>query len=150
MSDATGYGQPQLVTEGPFQGWCTWLYGDEPFETLTGPFHLRDEPDGTTRCGVLPEARHTNATGVLHGGFLMTFADFAMFAIARKELPGFAVTVSAHSDFVGAGRAGELLEATGEVVRATRSLVFVRGMMSQGATTVMTFSGVLKRRGATV
>lgn len=136
---------PRQVLDGPMAGWSTWLYGDDPFETLAGPFYLRDEPDGSTRCAVMAEARHANAGGALHGGFLMTFADYALFAIARHKLHGPAVTVSCHCDFLNAAVPGQLLEASGEVVRAARSLVFVRGLAVQGGTAVLAFSGIVKR-----
>lgn len=139
------FAQPEPVVEGPMAGWSTWLYGDDPFETLAGPFYLRDDPDGATRCAVMPEARHANAGGALHGGFLMTFVDYALFAIARGDLQGVGVTVSCHTDFLAAARPGERLEATGQVVRAARSLLFVRGLVVQGSTTVASFSGIVKR-----
>jgi acyl-coenzyme A thioesterase PaaI-like protein len=40
---------------------------------------------------------------------------------------------------------GDLVEATGEVVRAGGSLIFLRGLISTGGRPVMTFSGVVKR-----
>lgn len=129
-------------------GWSTWLAGDEPFESLVGPFYLREEPDGTTRCAVLTEPRHLNAGGALHGGFLMTFADFALFALARQHLDGYGVTVSCHCDFLAPGRSGELLEATGHVVHPARSLLFVRGTIRQGPKAILSFSGIVKRVGA--
>ena len=49
------------------------------------------------------------------------------------------------SDFVDAARIGERLEATGEVIRGGRSLVFIRGLVSAQGRPVMSFSGVLKK-----
>ena len=49
-----------------------------------------------------------NGSGFVHGA-LMTFADYTIFAIAREALAGHgSVTVSTNSDFVDAGRAGQL------------------------------------------
>ena len=57
------------------------------------------------------------------------------------------VTVSFNSDFVAAGQAGKLIEATGEVVKNTKSLIFVRGEVTCEGETLMPFSGVIKRIG---
>jgi len=147
MSDALEIPDPVPVTEGPFAGWSTWMWGAEPYESMVGPFYLREEQDGTTRCAIMPEARHTNSAGAMHGGFLATLADFALFAIARKELKGPGVTVSLQTDFVAPGWPGELLEVTGDVVHSTRTLIFVRGVISQKGTPVAAFHGLLKRLG---
>ena len=40
---------------------------------------------------------------------------------------------------------GELIEATGEVTRAGKSLIFVRGILKSGERPLFTFSGTIKR-----
>ena len=40
---------------------------------------------------------------------------------------------------------GELIEATGEVTRAGKSLIFVRGILKSGDRPLFTFSGTIKR-----
>ncbi|MFN7674210.1 MAG: PaaI family thioesterase, partial [bacterium] len=72
--------KPQLVTEGAFANWSTWGNGSDPFETLTGPFYMKPLPEGGYICAFMPEERHCNGMGNIHGGCLMTFADFALFA----------------------------------------------------------------------
>lgn len=126
-------------------GYSTW--GDvDPYEDLIGPFFLKDNGDGTFRSAfVAEEKRHCNAGGMLHGGLLMSFADFALFAIAKEKLEGAGVTVAFNSEFVAAGQAGQLVEATGEITRATRSLIFVRGQIFSGDQTIMSFSGIIKK-----
>jgi acyl-coenzyme A thioesterase 13 len=149
MSEQVSYGAPKLIEDGPWAGWNTWGLGIDPFETLTGPYYLRFEPDGSILSGTMPEPHHANGGGNLHGGFLMTFADFALFAIAYSELQGSsAVTVGFNADFVAGARVGVRLDCTGEVVRATRSLLFVRGLMHQEGKVVFSFNGTLKRLGA--
>ena len=82
----------------------------------------------------------------MHGGSLMTFADMALFAIARDELTGMrGVTVSLDNQFLDAGWEGELIEASGEVSRAGASLVFARGQVTSGDRLLLTFSGVIKK-----
>jgi uncharacterized protein (TIGR00369 family) len=145
MNDSTDSVGVRVVRDGEFRGWSTWLLGEDPLETSVGPFYFRDEADGATRCAVLPQKRHCNAAGVIHGGFLMTFADFALFAIARRKLHGHAVTVSLHSDFLAAAFPDSRIEASGQIVRTTRTLVFVRGLMEQGGKTIFMFSGIIKK-----
>jgi uncharacterized protein (TIGR00369 family) len=133
------------ITEGEWAGWSAWRPAFDPFEALTGPFYFRIEADGSVRCAMRAQAQHMNAGGAVHGGLLLTFADYALFAIAQDALAGPAVTVSLNGDFMGPATLGDLLEATGEVVRAGGSLVFVRGLISTGGAPVMTFSGVIKK-----
>jgi acyl-coenzyme A thioesterase PaaI-like protein len=82
----------------------------------------------------------------MHGGCMMTFADFALFSLATRELQGtHAVTVSLGGEFIGPAHVGDLVECTGEVVKAGKSMVFVRGLIFTGDNPMMTFSGVIKK-----
>lgn len=148
MSEEKGTGAssgPVAVTEGPFAGWLTWSSGADPYETLIGPFCFRRD-EGHVRCGFLPDRKNCNGGGFVHGGALMSFADFSLFAIAHRELEGVhAVTVTCNSEFLSAGEPGVLLEATGDVLRETRSLLFVRGLITQSSRPVLAFSGTLKK-----
>jgi uncharacterized protein (TIGR00369 family) len=133
------------VTEGPWAGWRTYGARD-PFEDLAGPFYRRTETDGAVRCAFRAERRHLNVAGLVHGGCLMTFADFALFEFALAHLERAPVVTAAfNSELVGPAREGDLVEAAGEVVKGGRSLVFVRGLARVGAVPVMSFSGVLKK-----
>lgn len=136
------------VTEGEWKGWLKWMPGD-PFEDHVGPFYARRDPEGDgvgMVCAFRPKAHNCNGGGMIHGGTLMTFADYALFMIAGQSgemVHG--VTVTMNSEFVGPARPGEMLTARGEVVRAGKSLVFVRGLISGEAGAVLAFSGTIKR-----
>ena len=140
------YGQPELVAEGPFAGWLTWGQGADPYETRIGPFCFKME-ENRARCAFEPQRHHLNAGGVLHGGALMSFADFALFSIAHNALSGSvkAVTLTCNCEFVSAGDLNGWIEAGGEVLRETRALVFVRGLITQRDRTLLAFSGALKK-----
>ena len=59
-----------------------------------------------------------------------------------------AVTATFNGEFVGSAAVGDLVECTGEVVKAGRSMVFVRGLIvnaSRGGDPMMSFSAVLKK-----
>jgi uncharacterized protein (TIGR00369 family) len=137
----------QAVTEGEWAGW-NWYPGGDPFEDHAGPFYWRLDSDGTARCAFRAEKKHLNGGGFLHGGLVMTFADYSLFVIAREALAGVgSVTATLNGEFVGTAREGDLVECTGEVVKAGRSMVFVRGLITCQGEPVMSFSGVLKKRG---
>ncbi|MHB0773002.1 PaaI family thioesterase [Bradyrhizobium sp. 1.29L] len=131
------------ATEGEFKGWYTWML--DRFATYSGPFWHRVEPDVPVQCAFRVEQQHLNGAGYVHGGCLMTFADYCLFAIASPVLDCDAVTISITGDFVDAARDGELIEGTGEVTRAGSSLIFVRGQLKSGERLLFTFSGTLKR-----
>ena len=135
-----------LVTEGPFAGWLSWGGASDPYESLTGPYFFKIE-DGRMRCAFQPRRDHLNMSGAVHGGALMTFADFALFAIAHNALRGGvkAVTLTCNSEFISAGDLGGLIEAEGEVLRDGKSLIFIRGLVTQRARPVLAFSGALKK-----
>lgn len=133
------------VTEGEFAG---WQYYDMKgtFDQTVGPFYFRLDPDGRMRCAFRAEARHMNAGNRMHGGCLMTFADIALFQSAYQEMEGTnGVTVQLDSTMIDGAYEGELIEATGEVVRAGGSLIFVRGKITAADRTLMTYSGIIRR-----
>ena len=130
---------------GRLTGYHAWADGTDPFEDHAGPYFKKDLDDGTVTCAFEALPHHCNGGGFLHGGALMTFADYALFAIAGGVLDGPGVTVSFNSEFISAVGAGNLIEATGEIVRNTRSMVFVRGQIFSSDETLLNFSGVIKR-----
>jgi uncharacterized protein (TIGR00369 family) len=137
-------GGTKAITEGEWAGWRNW--GADAFEDMTGPFVYRVEDGGKVRCAFRAGKQHMNGGGFMHGGCLMTFADYAMFCIATGELAGGgAVTLSFASEFIATAKAGDLIEATGEIVKAGKSVIFVRGEIFTGARMLLTFSGVIKR-----
>ncbi|ABD87152.1 PaaI family thioesterase [Rhodopseudomonas palustris] len=138
-------GRPDLTiaTDGEFAGWRTWTR--DTFESNNGPFWHRFEDDGKVRCAFRVEPKHLNGLRGVHGGCFMTFADYALFAIAAHELQGPAVTVAFGCEFLDAAYEGELVEATGEVTRAGKSLIFVRGIIRSAGRPLFTFSGTIKR-----
>jgi uncharacterized protein (TIGR00369 family) len=136
---------PIILVDGPFAGWTSWSRGGDAFETLIGPFCFRLD-DARVRCAFQPRAEHLNTGGAVHGGALMSFADFSLFAIAHNALRGQpAVTISCNCEFLSAGGVENWIEAGGEVLRETGSLVFARGIVTQGQRPLLAFSGTLKK-----
>ena len=109
-----------------------------------GPLWTRREAAGWGYALVVDE-RHLNPAGIVHGGMLVTLVDHAIATVAwesagRKPC----VTVTLDTQFIGAVRPGDFVEARAEVTGRTSSMVFARGVVSVGTTTVLTASSVLK------
>jgi acyl-coenzyme A thioesterase PaaI-like protein len=133
---------------GRLAGYQSWD-GTDPFEDHAGPFFFKRTDTGEVRCAFEATPTHCNGGGFLHGGLLMTFADFSLFAIGREAIDGHAVTISFNAEFVAAGHAGDIVEARGDVVQKTGSMVFLRGQVfttSDGSERILlNFSGIVKR-----
>lgn len=139
-----GYGNAVRSEEGEFAGWYHWNH--DPYETRSGPFFMRREADGSYLSAFRAENRHMNGGGFMHGGCLLTFADFALFAIASDELGGgHAVTMNLSGDFLGAVSPGALVEARGEVTRGGGKTIFVRGLITGDGEPALSFTGIIRR-----
>ena len=143
--DAQAPWTSEIISDGEWAGWKIW--GSDPFELLSGPFYARRDTDGQMVCAFRAERKHMNGGGFMHGGCLMTFADYALFCIAEEALAGGggSVTASLSGEFLDAAEEGEMIEARGEVTRGGKSLVFIRGMISTGDRPLLTFSGIVKK-----
>ena len=135
--------KPVLQTEGEFEGWYYWP--TEYFEFATaGPFYYKkigDEYVSRFRAA----RKHLNGGRTVHGGCLMTFADFALFSIAHDAIDYYAVTVAFNSEFLSAARESQLMEARGEVLKAGGSMIFVRGLITADGEPTLNFSGTIKK-----
>jgi acyl-coenzyme A thioesterase PaaI-like protein len=86
---------------------------------------------------------HANPQGALHGGVLMTFADHCLGLyvwVAANRAPN--VTIQLNTHFLASVTPGEFVELRGEVTRATRGLVFVRGILAVGDRDVGAVDGI--------
>ena len=137
------------ITEGEWAGWSTWQ--SDAFEQRAGPFYERINENGEMVSAFRAEPRHMNGGGFLHGGMLMSFADYALFVIAADVMAEgqHSVTVSCQTEFLkGASPLGQPVFADGEVTRNTRSLIFVRGRIyTENDGVLASFGGILKRVG---
>jgi len=114
------------------------------FDTLAGPFYFPLGDSGNT-CGFLADARHANTRDLVHGGMVTTAFDFGLGVTSRNatgQRPGATIQLNIH--FISAVKLGEFAIVRYEIMRTTRSLVFLRGVMSVGDRTVATADGVWK------
>jgi acyl-coenzyme A thioesterase PaaI-like protein len=103
------------------------------------------DDQGRIQCAFRIEAKHLNGASNVHGGAFMSFADYCLFAIATPVLQGPGVTVSFACEFLDAAREGELIEGSGEIMRAGGSMIFLRGVLKSADRPLFTFSGTIKR-----
>jgi acyl-coenzyme A thioesterase PaaI-like protein len=122
-------------------------YRDDGFIGLIGPFWMRQVGDSYL-FAFMAEPKHHNRRGVVQGGMLMTFADRSMGMTcwyANERQPQATVQLDMH--FIDAVQIGEFVEAKCEVVRRTRSLIFMSADLVVGARIVATAKGVWKTLG---
>ena len=93
--------------------------------------------------GLLTATDHANPAGALHGGILVTFADHTLGCYVEAAANGAPnVTIQLNTHFLAATDPGSFLQLSGEVTRATGSMVFVRGIISVGERDVAAVDGI--------
>ncbi len=130
------------MTSGVPDGWV--LRPTKAFGTHVGPFYCPPGGDAAG-CGFLADERHGNKRGVVHGGMLTTAFDVALGNAswdAASQRP--CATVQLNVQFLGAVKLGEFASVRVEIMRTTRSLIFLRGVMSVEGRTVAVADGVWK------
>ena len=123
-------------------GWS--VYSDAALTDLIGPLWQRTE-GGINRLGFVAREHHTNRRGVVHGGMLLMFADEAIGKAAydaNDRQPQ--ATIQLDVQFIAPVEVGQFVEADAEVIRRTRSLIFMAGKLFAGDKTVATASGIWK------
>ncbi|MDX5499617.1 MAG: PaaI family thioesterase [Rhodobacterales bacterium] len=122
-----------------------WLPSDAgPFSQEFGPVWQRTAPDGLS-YGLLIEARHGNHMAVAYGGVVMALAEHAMAALAMQALGCRALrALQFDLQFLSPGAQGEMLIASGAVLRRSATLAFLRGEVRVGDRLVAAASGIWK------
>lgn len=124
-----------------------WRRHDVPhgFSGTVAPFWFR-EVEGRLVIGLIVEKRHCNEhLGTMHGGALMTFADVCGgFAVVRALGHSRCATIQLQTHFTAASREGDFIQCEPEVVRQTKDLLFLRGMIHAGDRVALSFDGIWK------
>jgi uncharacterized protein (TIGR00369 family) len=111
------------------------------FGELVGPIWRR----GDALFGFLAAEKHRNHIGRVHGGMLMTFADQAMGMTGRRATGEKAhATIELNMQFMGVVELGDFVEAHCDVVRMTRSVLFIESKLKVGSRIVASASGIWK------
>ena len=77
----------------------------------------------------------------------MSLADVALWDISRREIGAeflLAATITMNVEFVSSAKVGDFVQASGELVRQGRSILFVRGLVKNDEKTLLSFSGTIK------
>ena len=122
------------------------------FIEVVGPLYYRRAP-GTDRhrpisLGFRVEQRHCNPAGTCHGGMLATFVDMLLPVTASATCEAvhglYLPTISLQVDYLAGAPLGSWLQGDGELLRATRNMVFVQGLLTADGTPVARASGIFK------
>ena len=122
------------------------------FVALNGPLYVRSvaQPDGSKlrHLGFRVEKRHTNPMGNCHGGMLATFADMLLPMLAHRQSPElrnqFLPTVSLQIDYLAPSPLGAWVQGDAQVLRVTRNLAFVQGLVTADDVPALRVSGIFK------
>ncbi len=135
-------------------GFWTWdlkepgLYND-----LLGPLYVRRLESGHAQMRMVPGRRHGNLDNVVHGGTILGFIDIALFGGAHLyglNIAGNSSTIELQTQFISGGIIDKALDCDVELLRETRRLIFLRGIVHQngGAHLVASFSGIIRKPSA--
>jgi acyl-coenzyme A thioesterase PaaI-like protein len=128
---------PQTVPDG-----FELLSNASVYSRHIGPSYARKEVDGATLIQpTLP--RMCNSGGVLHGGYMMSFADSAVTRAAGIVTGMAPSTVSFAAEFLSAGDAHSPLITRVEVPRHGKSLAFLRGLLEQNGKPLLSYSATI-------
>jgi uncharacterized protein (TIGR00369 family) len=132
-------------------GWHTWQLTDpNRFNSWMFPKLLvRADADGKVRLRMFPEHRHTNLADKIHGGAVLALIDIGLFACSRVLgliEAGTSVTLDLSVQFIGAGKPGPPCDAVTEMLKETRRLIFLRGIVEQGeGNLIAAYSGTIRK-----
>jgi uncharacterized protein (TIGR00369 family) len=114
-----------------------------PFMAHNGPLYAR-WTGSRIQVGFRVLKHHCNPLASCHGGMLATFADMLMPSVAiyqgsmeRRFLP----TISLQIDYLAGAPRGSWVQGEGDVLRTTRNMVFLQGLVSADGTPVLRVSG---------
>jgi len=128
-------------------GWTDFVWHEDGFPALVGPFWQKIV-DGRRLPGLLVEEKHSYIHGIVHGGMISTFLDQTLgHTVWEAADRGPNVTIQLNVHFISGAKQGDFLIAEGEVMRVTRSIVFVRGRLTADDRLIAHADGVWKRLG---
>jgi uncharacterized protein (TIGR00369 family) len=117
--------------------------GRGPFTTHNGPTYHKIDGERFWQ-GFRALSRHANGVGIVHGGWIASFADGLLAMAVWREAKARSVTLRLNVDYLGMVRPGEWVEGTASVTRTTRALAFARAEITCAGRAVATAEGVFK------
>jgi uncharacterized protein (TIGR00369 family) len=128
------------------EGFKPRRFGDG-FIAVNGPLYVKKQDSGIL-LGFRVEPRHCNPMGICHGGMISTFCDMLLpisahylsADVARRFLP----TINLQVDFLAPSPNGAWVQGEAQLLRATRSMVFMQGLVTADGQSVARVSGIFK------
>jgi uncharacterized protein (TIGR00369 family) len=116
------------------------------FMAVNGPLYAR-KTDAGVQLGFRVEERHCNPMRICHGGMMATFCDMllplsahVLSDVGKRFLP----TINLQIDYLAASPLGAWVQGEAQLLRATRSLVFMQGLVQADGVSVARVSGIFK------
>ncbi len=132
-------------------GWLNWRIADARRfnNAVLGKLLVRVEGPASARVRMAPQSPlHTNSAGNIHGAITLSLIDVALFAgmyAMRGMDAGRSVTLDLASQFIASGDASRPLDAVVELLRETRRLAFLRGLVVQDDDIVASFTATARK-----
>ncbi|MBS28835.1 MAG: hypothetical protein CL566_07940 [Alphaproteobacteria bacterium] len=119
---------------------------DSPFTVRNGPLFVKcgkSKVDFGFRAGT----RHLNPRDVVHGGWMTSFVDVAMAQSALYEMGvvGLTPTIHLEADFLAPVLPGQWVQCDSRLVKSTRTMNFVQGMVTADGEPVLRCSGIYRK-----
>ena len=117
------------------------------FMAVNGPLYARRTETGL-QLGFRVEERHCNPMGICHGGMMATFCDMLLpitaHVLSKEVAQRFLPTINLQIDYLAASPLGAWVQGEAQLLRATRSLVFMQGLVQANGVSVARVSGIFK------
>jgi uncharacterized protein (TIGR00369 family) len=134
-------------------GWHQWTLRDaHRFNSFLGKIlvqsHSEEAGNESALVRMFPDVQHSNLLDAVHGGAILGFIDVALFAACYHLdalSTGPSVTLDLSSQFMAPARLNAPLDAQIDVLRSTRRLVFLRGLVVQGDARICAFSATIRK-----
>ncbi len=133
---------PRMGFDPAAEGWRP--HEDRAMPRVMEALWRREEEAGWAYGFQTGEAQ-ANGRGVVHGGILATYIDHTIGRVAREaagDVPVATIQLDLH--YLAPARIGGFVESRGQVVRLTRSVIFLRGELVCEGKAVLAASGIWK------
>jgi len=100
---------------------------------------------------LVPRADHCNIIETVHGGFLLSVVDHALFVgptVQGRERVARGSTIEVGTQFLAPVIPGHPIDVFVETLRETYRMVFLRGTIEQRGAIAVAFSGTVRKASA--
>ena len=129
------------------EGFKERRFGDEGFINVNGPLYAR-RSGSAMQLGFRVERRHCNLMGICHGGMMATFCDMLLpisaHVLSSEVANRFLPTINLQIDYLATVPLGSWVQGEAQLLRTTRSLVFMQGLVHADDVVAARVSGIFK------